>query len=263
MAIVVFNGKSYECSRAVKGVNYIKLYDDNNKPIIAFQGISDFSAFTLQEGTWEKSVCTDIVGANSTLANNNIQLTIIGPAVIETGLAITFRAPCDCNKAGNIIIQNKSFKMVDAAGVAIASNFKAFASGALVTIVLSLEDLKAYIQNGAASHLENGGTGATTAADACANLGAARIQIGSYVGTGKTGESNKNTLTFNFEPKFIIVSEMGTYKIFAARGETSVYVSQNDVIPLTWSGNTVSWYSTEPYEQLNYSGRTYNYVAIG
>lgn len=173
MAIVVFDGKSYECSRAVKGVNYINLYDENNDSIITFRGISDFSAFTLQAGKWEQGMSADIVGANAELIDDVIHLTFLNPASVETGLTITFKAPCDCDEAGNIIIQNKTFNMVDAAGVAIASNFKAFTSGALVTIVLSVEDLKAYIQNGAASQVENGGTGATTAENARRNLGAA------------------------------------------------------------------------------------------
>lgn len=171
MAIVVFNGNSYECARAVKGVDYIKLYDENNAPVVAFYKISDFSAFTLEEGMWEQGVCTDIVGATAELINNNIRLKLIGSAVVETGLTITFKAPCHCTKAGNIVIQDTPFSMVNAIGIPVASNFEAFKAEALVTIILNLEDKKAYIQNADASQIENGGTGATTVEEARKNLG--------------------------------------------------------------------------------------------
>ena len=34
---------------------------------------------------------------------------------------------------------------------------------------------------------------------------AAKIEVGSYTGTGKYGSSNKNSLTFGFEPKMVMV----------------------------------------------------------
>lgn len=151
MAIVVFNENSYECARAVKGVDYVKLYDENDSLIIAFYGISDFSAFTLQEGAWEKGISTETVSASAKLVGENIQLDLLKPASIETGLTITFQAPCDCTETKSIIIQGKSFSLVDALGVSIASDVQAFVSGAMVAIILNCEDSTAYIQNAASA----------------------------------------------------------------------------------------------------------------
>ena len=170
MAIVVFNGKSYECARAVKGVDYVKLYDENNAVIIAFSGISDFSAFTLTEGEWETGVSTQTVAAYAELVNGIIQLTLLRPISVETGLTITFQAPCDCTESNGVSILGTNYTLVDAAGVALEAEFKAFAQNAMVRVILHTDENKAYIQNGAATTIEAGGTGANNAADAAKNL---------------------------------------------------------------------------------------------
>lgn len=95
-----------------------------------------------------------------------------------------------------------------------------------------------------------------------------QIATGSYVGTGKYGSSNPNSLTFEFEPKLVIVNYSG-FAIFV-RGSTKTIVAvsasnypfkENAV---SWGVNKVSWYHTGTSEsQLNKSGITYFYVAIG
>ena len=117
-----------------------------------------------------------------------------------------------------------------------------------------------------------------------AKLAAADVKIatGSYTGTGTYGESNPNSLTFDFEPKVILFAAFGTSTYFYAdvpfiRGSsfarTVYYVSNDDLhgrgVQLTWDGNTVSWYSDSSDSnwaakyQLNVSGQVYRYVAIG
>ena len=103
--------------------------------------------------------------------------------------------------------------------------------------------------------------------------GGAKIATGSYTGTGKYGASHPNTLTFDFAPKFIYVYRSGSYLTYAfpavAGQGTSVVYHQvgefdNKVINLSWNGNSVSWYCTaDVYCQLNNSGSTYCYFAIG
>lgn len=51
----------------------------------------------------------------------------------------------------------------------------------------------------------NGGTGTTSLNSLMTNMGAARIQTGSYVGTGTYGASNPCSLTFNFKPIFFLM----------------------------------------------------------
>ena len=52
MSIRVTCGEDiYECTKAVKGDNYITLYD-GDRAIVTFAGISDFSGYTIEGGDW-------------------------------------------------------------------------------------------------------------------------------------------------------------------------------------------------------------------
>ena len=95
-----------------------------------------------------------------------------------------------------------------------------------------------------------------------------QIATGSYVGTGKYGSSNPNSLTFEFEPKFwwIYAESEGLYEDDLT--QDSFYwpwgKNQNMAsIKITYTGNTVSWYSpNSSSNQYNDSGRYYYYLAI-
>lgn len=100
----------------------------------------------------------------------------------------------------------------------------------------------------------------------------ARVQFGSYVGTGTYGSSNPNTLTFDFVPKMVIISgytSNGYTTVTFVRGASSagypangtMYFSMN----LSWNDKKVSWYNDayDAAQQANKSGYRYNYVAIG
>lgn len=50
--VITYDGQQYTCEKAIKGSNYIHLLDANNNLIAAFDGIVDFSAFTLTSGAW-------------------------------------------------------------------------------------------------------------------------------------------------------------------------------------------------------------------
>ena len=117
-----------------------------------------------------------------------------------------------------------------------------------------------------------------------------RLATGSYAGTGTYGTSNPNTLTFPFEPKLVIVtgrtnttSDYQSMGIFVQGAQwtfgagagtalnTTVSSGNNGANQITWNGNTISWYTLctattanyKPAAQLNSSGRTYYYIAIG
>ena len=104
------------------------------------------------------------------------------------------------------------------------------------------------------------------------DIGATRIQQDSYVGKGTYGESNPNTLTFDFVPKIVFLINglsgirsddscmipilFGLTKSIAFAGTTGC--------PITYEGTSMSWYSTESANrQGNTDGQTYYYVAIG
>ena len=98
----------------------------------------------------------------------------------------------------------------------------------------------------------------------------AKIVTGSYVGTGTYGESNPNSVTFDFEPKLFCVAErdVPAARMWALRGVSTSqsYTSGSTVksCDIKWDGTNVSWYSAAAADyQLNRNGITHDYLAIG
>ena len=109
----------------------------------------------------------------------------------------------------------------------------------------------------------------------------AKIETGSYTGTGTYGASNPNTLTFSFVPKIVFISFTGvaseTYSglsiPFISSCRSAIVFDNRDGsstrIDVSWSGqngtpeNSVSWYGNSPATQLNTNGITYQYIALG
>lgn len=107
-----------------------------------------------------------------------------------------------------------------------------------------------------------------------------KIAIGSYVGTGTMGAANKNSLTFTFLPKLLIICK-GTNGLAPLNdkwnasgiwyeGQTSFETTDSyygtNYVELSY--NTISWYALSAYDttgatQLNAQGYTYHYIAIG
>ena len=104
---------------------------------------------------------------------------------------------------------------------------------------------------------------------ALANMGSAKIQMGSYTGTGTAGSGNKRSLTFNFEPKFLIIVNQDT----DPSNTSNVWLWAGQPSKESWgsfswtiSGKTMTWWhSNSSYADraLNESGRNYYWVAIG
>lgn len=133
--------------------------------------------------------------------------------------------------------------------------------------------------------ITKGGTGATTAADALANLGAApaqhehsaesisglsetlsglpKIATGSYKGNGNAQKS----LSFDFEPKCVIVSSNDASNealLVLIRGVQNAPVYFNDKshsVSVTWDDDSVSWNDGAAYANSEYI--TYGYIAFG
>lgn len=106
-------------------------------------------------------------------------------------------------------------------------------------------------------------------------LGAARIQTGSYVGTGAVGSTNPCSLTFNFKPKllFVLASNASHAHDTTSMG-IMVWAGQNGIekqgsaFTFNESTNTLSWYTSNTVEnnkyklQSNVSGMTYRWIAF-
>ena len=113
---------------------------------------------------------------------------------------------------------------------------------------------------------------------AVAEKGNCQFSYGTYTGSGTYGTGHPTKLTFPFEPKLVIIQNMaaaatdtsgssqyGRYIMFLIRPLTSYYFNSGSFsAKITWSGKTVSWTSTDGAAyQLNVSGNTYLYVALG
>ena len=96
------------------------------------------------------------------------------------------------------------------------------------------------------------------------------LEIGSYTGTGGSGSGNRCSITFKNKPILVVVG--GTVESYDQHGSMVVVRGQshsteghytNRVNNLTWSGNTLSWYSSDAAKyQYNNSGQTYYYMAV-
>ncbi len=107
-----------------------------------------------------------------------------------------------------------------------------------------------------------GGTGANSLDELALNLGLnnqyAQIATGTYVGTGTYGQSNPNSLTFDFYPEVVFLDNSVLW-ITSWTGDSHNTFSLDD--------KTLSWYTTQTsypdQYQFNVSGVKYHYCAMG
>ena len=113
--------------------------------------------------------------------------------------------------------------------------------------------------------------------------GGAKIQTGSYVGTGTYGQDNPCSLTFDFEPKWAFISEesatgqalngcgvaffnneSATYTMgYGVTGSMQFAQSNPTYFVSIWNNKSLSWYGTAANNQLNIGTSVYRYVCIG
>ena len=118
-------------------------------------------------------------------------------------------------------------------------------------------------------------------ADGGAN--AARIAVGTYVGTGQCGTEHPNVLTFDFVPKLVLVANAengitlgddGAYwqgSVVWTDGMTTVTLAHYTTgwmtshVTFAQQNKSLSWWVTDnrPINQLNANGITYFYLALG
>ena len=105
------------------------------------------------------------------------------------------------------------------------------------------------------------------------SIGAARIELGNYTGTG-VNTSTAKTLIFSFKPKVVIITGPSNgrgkpgFAIFMQGAvQSQIYVDggYSNMFNLTWSGNSVTWIGDNWNAELglNANNGEYYYVAIG
>ena len=119
-----------------------------------------------------------------------------------------------------------------------------------------------------------------------------KIETGSYIGTGKYGKSNPNTLTFEFAPKIVFLTNLhsnvdtsigpygtpqmidisflknyasNSYINYIGFGLSSYSEGGAHYFYSKWepSTNTLYWYNERYSVQCNEAGGIYYYIAIG
>ena len=110
----------------------------------------------------------------------------------------------------------------------------------------------------------------------------AKIETGSYTGNGNYQSGNPIILTFGFAPKIVFICksnsgihESGLFLPLALKTSNTQYgyaymtntsgFTVSDKNYAKFSDNTLTWYfnGTSAASQLNSSGITYHYIAIG
>ena len=106
--------------------------------------------------------------------------------------------------------------------------------------------------------------------------GGARIEVGSYVGTGTYGSDNPCSITLSKDSAIVFIlqngvfkgvlskraSDAGGYSLVSTSSGSGEYFYSFLQLNVSASGNTISWWHKYDSYQLNVIGNTYTWVAL-
>ena len=96
-------------------------------------------------------------------------------------------------------------------------------------------------------------------------LGNCELYTATYAGNGQTGSSGARSITFPDKPMLVLVvsASGGSSQLFLFQGITQAANTQSAYsVTVSWSGNKVTWYSSNASAAMNYSGYTYQVLAL-
>ena len=94
--------------------------------------------------------------------------------------------------------------------------------------------------------------------------GNCQLYVSTYRGTGTFGEAHPTKHTFPGKPVFVIIGR-GEQMLMAFQGQSYGLYSKGTNTgntPTSWTGNTMSWYSSSAAFQFNTDNMTYNIMAL-
>lgn len=96
-------------------------------------------------------------------------------------------------------------------------------------------------------------------------LAGAKIETGTYAGGGTFGADSPNLLAFAFPAKVLLLFDsLGAMTVLVPSiGKYSPRLTTSGAGTVSLTGSAVSWYAASAADQLNSSGKTYTYIAIG
>ena len=147
MPTLTFYDQTFTCARAMKGADFVRLLDENGNIVFFADGITDFSSYVLDGGTWEIPLAVKgaKVTADATLDAGVLKLVPVTNAKIETGLQITFVAPCDCTEVTSLSINGTAYYVFDTNGKPVEQFGGFWTEGTTVTLTLNCESKHAYM----------------------------------------------------------------------------------------------------------------------
>ena len=112
MATITYLGENYDCAVALLGSDYIHLINDSGDMIAAFDGITDFSAFTITDGDWTTPADADncnlaVIQEDGTLGAGSHTCADIMP---KTGGTMSGSVKFSGNNNG-VYVENDTYKM--------------------------------------------------------------------------------------------------------------------------------------------------------
>lgn len=88
---------------------------------------------------------------------STLTVTLPSHTSVHNGRQVVFRAPCDCIGVTGLIINNNTYALVDANNNIVSSiNTNAFKAGAMISVILDVDNYKAYIQGVSSGAAING-----------------------------------------------------------------------------------------------------------
>lgn len=113
MAIVTHLGQEYSCSIALKGVDYIHLLNELGQMTVAFDGVSDFSGFSITDGSWtlptpEGECFLAVVKDDGTIGKGGHRCSDIPTALEELGdVVVCDTTPTDIEEGKWYLIKSE------------------------------------------------------------------------------------------------------------------------------------------------------------
>lgn len=78
---------------------------------------------------------------------SRLKVNLPGNEIPINGKQVSFRAPCDCSDITCIVIDGEDYALVDSSNGIIAGTVNRWVAGALISVMLDVDNKKAYILN--------------------------------------------------------------------------------------------------------------------
>lgn len=82
-----------------------------------------------------------------------VKVTLPGGQIPVNGKQVSFIAPCDCTNVEGLSIEGEVYTVVDAMGQCVTGIGGAFCAGSVVSVILNVDEKKAFIQNPSTTNL--------------------------------------------------------------------------------------------------------------